>query len=229
MINKSQTFILPTSHGKEISRFIDHTLLKPDVSEKDIEKLCEEALFYNFAAVCVTPVMVVTAASCLAGSNIKVCTVVSFPFGTSTTTVKQFETEIAIQNGAREIDMVAAIWAIKESKWRIVEHDIKSVVQTASGITVKVIIETCLLNKEEIKTVSNIIKEAGAHYVKTSTGFSTGGATIADITLIRKCVGENFGIKASGGIKTFDAAIQMIKAGANRIGTSSAVAIVTQR
>lgn len=208
-----------------IARRIDHTDLKPDTTTPAIVQLCKEALEFGFASVCVNPVHVKTASEQLAGSKIAVCTVIGFPLGTNSSGTKAFETINAMKEGATEFDMVLQVWALKEKKYDLVINDIKGVVTAASGNIVKVIIETCLLSDDEKKKASLLVKEAGAHFVKTSTGFSDGGATVEDISLIRETVGPEFGVKASGGIKTREQAEKMILAGATRIGTSSGVKI----
>jgi len=216
-----------TEAGRKLAPLIDHTLLKPDATEQKVELLCAEALKYGFASVCVNPALARAASRCLAGSPVKVCVVAGFPLGATVTPAKCRETESAIQDGAREIDMVMSIWAAKQGNWFMVEHDIQQVVRAAAGIPVKVILETCLLTDEEKRTACRVAVTVGAQFVKTSTGFSTGGATVADVRLLRACVGPKFGVKASGGIKTTQSALQMVEAGANRLGTSASVAIVT--
>jgi deoxyribose-phosphate aldolase len=211
----------------ELNKYIDHTLLKPDATQEMIDKLCEEAKQYRFASVCVNPIWVSRAAKALVGSDVKVCTVIGFPLGANTPAVKAAETRDAISNGAQEVDMVINIGAIKSGNWDLVKEDIRAVVEAANGVLVKVILETGLLTDEEKQTACNICVEAGADYVKTSTGFGPGGATVEDIALMRETVGPDIGVKASGGVRTTEAALAMIKAGASRIGTSSGVAIVT--
>ncbi len=205
---------------------IDHTLLKADATQSQIEKICEEALQYKFASVCVNPTWVKLSAEKLANSEVKVCTVIGFPLGATTSQVKAFETKDAIQNGATEIDMVINIGALKNKQYDLVLNDIKEVVTAANGTLVKVIIETCLLTDEEKVKACELSKEAGAHFVKTSTGFSTGGATAEDIALMRKTVGPSIGVKASGGVRNLEDMKKMIEAGATRIGASSGVAIM---
>lgn len=210
-----------------MQEFIDHTLLKPEVGNKEIIKICEEAREYKFASVCVNPYYASLVRKELEGTNVKTCVVVGFPLGANTKEVKAFETKQAIENGAQEIDMVINIGALKSKEYDVVEDDIKAVVDEAEGkAIVKVIIETCLLNDEEKIKVCTIAKKVGAHFVKTSTGFSTGGATVDDIKLMRKTVGEKVGVKASGGVRTREDARAVIEAGANRIGASSSIAIV---
>ncbi|KGR81483.1 deoxyribose-phosphate aldolase [Lysinibacillus odysseyi] len=206
---------------------IDHTLLKADATRPQIEKLCEEAKKYVFASVCVNPTWVKYSAELLAGTEVKVCTVIGFPLGASTSAVKAFETKDAIANGAGEIDMVINIGALKNGEYDLVRDDIKAVVDAANGTLVKVIIETCLLTEEEKVKACQLSVEAGADYVKTSTGFSTGGATAEDIALMRKTVGPDLGVKASGGVRNLEDMKKMIENGATRIGASSGVAIMT--
>lgn len=210
-----------------IAAMIDHTLLKPDATVEQVKKLCSEAKENRFASVCINPSYVPLASQLLFGSGVKVCTVIGFPLGATTTKTKVFETKEAIENGATEVDMVINIGAVKSGDYDLVKSDIEAVVLAAKGkALVKVIIETCLLTDEEKVTVCTICKMAGADFVKTSTGFSTGGATVEDISLMRKVVGTEMGVKASGGIKSSEAAYSMINAGANRLGTSSGIAIV---
>ena len=210
-----------------IAKMIDHTLLKADTTKAQIMKLCEEAKQYGFASVCVNPTWVATAAELLKGTDVKVCTVIGFPLGASTPETKAFETKNAIENGAEEVDMVINIGALKDGNDDLVERDIRAVVEAAKGkALVKVIIETCLLTEEEKVRACQLAVKAGADYVKTSTGFSTGGATTEDVALMRKTVGKNIGVKASGGVRDIKSAMAMIEAGATRIGTSSGVAIV---
>ena len=205
---------------------IDHTLLKADTTRPQIEKLCEEAKKYVFASVCVNPTWVKYSAELLAGTEVKVCTVIGFPLGASTSAVKAFETKDAIANGAGEIDMVINIGALKNGEFDVVRDDIKAVVEAANGTLVKVIIETCLLTEEEKVKACQLSVEAGADFVKTSTGFSTGGANAEDIALMRKTVGPDLGVKASGGVRNLEDMKKMIENGATRIGASSGVAIM---
>jgi deoxyribose-phosphate aldolase len=212
-----------------LAKIIDHTLLKPQATEKDIAKLVAEAKSSGFASVCVNPCWVAFAARELTGTGVKVCTVIGFPLGATTTAVKVFETQDAIANGASEVDMVIAIGALKAGEDATVEADIHAVVEAADGkAVVKVIIETCLLTDEEKVRICRMAVKAGADFVKTSTGFSTGGATAEDVTLMRKTVGEKMGVKASGGIRNREDLERMVAAGANRIGTSAGVEIVKQ-
>ncbi|MER1986097.1 MAG: deoxyribose-phosphate aldolase [Solibacillus sp.] len=205
---------------------IDHTLLKPEATRDQIEKICAEAKQYVFASVCVNPTWVKQASQLLAGTEVKVCTVIGFPLGANTSAVKAFETKDAIANGAGEIDMVINIGALKAGEFDIVRDDIKAVVDAANGTLVKVIIEACLLTDEEKVKACELSVEAGADFVKTSTGFSTGGATAADIALMRKTVGPDLGVKASGGVRSLEDMKLMIENGATRIGASSGVAIM---
>lgn len=210
-----------------IASTIDHTLLKPESTREQVEKLCAEAKEYNFASVCVNPTWVKLSAQLLEGTPVKVCTVIGFPLGASTPTTKAFETADAIENGAGEIDMVLNIGALKTNDTELVKRDIEAVVQSAKGkAIVKVILETCLLSKEEIKLACQLAKEAQADFVKTSTGFSTGGATIEDVSLMREVVGPNMGVKASGGVRSLEDVEKMLQAGATRIGASSGVQIM---
>ena len=205
---------------------IDHTLLKADATRDQIEKICTEAKQYVFASVCVNPTWVKYSAELLAGTDVKVCTVIGFPLGASTSAVKAFETKDAIANGAGEIDMVINIGALKNGEFDVVRDDIKAVVDAANGTLVKVIFETCLLTEEEKVKACELSVEAGADFVKTSTGFSTGGATAEDIALMRKTVGPDLGVKASGGVRSLEDMKRMIDNGATRIGASSGVAIM---
>ncbi len=206
---------------------IDHTLLKQDATKQQIEKLCAEAKEYLFASVCVNPTWVKTSAELLTGTPVKVCTVIGFPLGASTPETKAYETKDAIQNGAGEIDMVLNVGALKSEDLALVKRDIEAVVEAAKGkAIVKVILETCLLTKEEIKVASQLSKASGADFVKTSTGFSTGGATVEDVTLMREVVGPNLGVKASGAVRSLEDVEKMIEAGATRIGASSGVQIM---
>lgn len=212
----------------DIARYIDHTNLKPYASREDIIKLCEEAKEYNFYAVCVNPYRVKLAKQQLEGSDIKVATVIGFPLGATPTEVKVFEARKALEDGADELDMVINIGALKDGDYEYVKNDIAEVVKVAHerGAEVKVIIETCYLTEEEKIKACELAKEAGADFVKTSTGFGTGGATVEDVRLMREIVGPSMGVKAAGGIRTREQALTMIEAGATRIGTSSGVEIV---
>lgn len=210
----------------KLNKYIDHTLLKADASQEQIETLIEEAKKYDFASVCVNPTWVNFAAQALKATYVKVCTVIGFPLGANTPELKAFETSDAIQNGANEIDMVINIGALKSRNFDLVERDIRAVVEAAKGTLVKVIIETCLLTDDEKVKACQIAQKAGADFVKTSTGFSTGGATVEDVALMRKTVGPDMGVKASGGARSYEDALAFIKAGATRIGASSGVAIM---
>ncbi|SJZ51678.1 deoxyribose-phosphate aldolase [Selenihalanaerobacter shriftii] len=212
--------------NQEISNMIDHTILNADAIEEDIKTKCQEAKEYNFASVCVNPSFVKLASEELKGSSVKVCTVIGFPLGMNTTKVKAFEVKNAIKNGAQELDMVINLGAVKSEVWNIVKDDIKEVVAVSSDNIVKVIIETCYLNDEEKRKACQVVKEAGADFVKTSTGFGTGGATIDDVKLMKEVVGDELEVKASGGIRSLEDAKQMIEAGATRIGASSGVKII---
>lgn len=205
---------------------IDHTALKADTTKEAITTLCKEAKEYEFASVCVNPTWVSYCAELLKGASVKVCTVIGFPLGANTPETKVFETTNAINNGADEIDMVINIGALKDRNYELVAKDIKSVVEAAKGKCVKVIIETCLLTKEEIEKVCTIAHDAKATFVKTSTGFSTGGATIEDVALMKKTVGAALEVKASGGVRSFQDMVNVVEAGATRIGTSSGVSLV---
>lgn len=212
----------------EKANMIDHTLLKADATKDDIVRLAEEAKKYGFASVCVNPFWVKTAYEILKDTDVKVCTVIGFPLGATTSEVKAFETANAIQNGAKEVDMVINIGALKKRDLELVENDIRAVVEAAKGkALVKVIMEACLLTEEEKVLACQLAVKAGADFVKTSTGFSTGGATVEDVALMRKTVGPDFGVKASGGIRNAEDFLAMEKAGANRIGASAGVKIVT--
>jgi deoxyribose-phosphate aldolase len=214
----------------EVARYIDHTLLKPEASRAEIEKLCQEARAYGFASVCVNPTWVKECAFALYGSPVKVCTVVGFPLGATLPDVKAYETRRAVFDGATEIDMVINIGALKSGDDALVRRDIAAVVEAAheACAIVKVIIEAVLLADEEKVRACRLAKEAGADFVKTSTGFSKGGATVADIALMRQTVGGALGVKAAGGVKDLNAAREMIAAGATRIGASAGVAIVQE-
>lgn len=209
-----------------VNKYIDHTVLKPETTKSQILTLCEEAKQYDFASVCVNPTWVSTCAEQLKGTDVKVCTVIGFPLGATLKEVKAFETKCAIEAGATEIDMVINVGAVKDQNWELVYEDIKAVVDAANGVLVKVIIETCLLTDEEKVKACEMSVKAGANFVKTSTGFSTGGATAADVALMRQTVGENVGVKASGGVRTAEDMKTMVEAGANRIGTSGGVSLV---
>jgi deoxyribose-phosphate aldolase len=211
----------------EINQMIDHTILKADATEADVLRIIEEAKKYNFFSVCINPCWVSLAKEELAGTDVAVCTVIGFPLGANTSEVKAYEAADAITNGATEVDMVINVGALKSKQYKKVLKDIQAVVEAAKDkALVKVIIETALLTDEEKVKVCELAKEAGADFVKTSTGFSTGGATVADVALMRKTVGPDMGVKASGGIHNEQEARAMIEAGATRIGTSAGVAIM---
>ena len=210
-----------------IAKYIDHTMLKADATPKEIERLCHEANDYSFYAVCVNPCYVSLAKS-LVSSGIHVASVVGFPLGSTSTAAKSSETSFAVRDGATEIDMVINVGWLKAGLHSQVESDIRAVVTAAGNVPVKVIIETALLSDADKVIVCELAKAAGAAYVKTSTGFSSGGATLADVALMRVTVGPNLGVKASGGVRTLEATLAMIEAGASRIGTSSGVAIVEE-
>jgi deoxyribose-phosphate aldolase len=217
---------MPRLTQSALAAMIDHTLLKAEAVPAEIEKLCKEAVRHNFATVCVQPYRVNMAANFVHGSNVKVCTVIGFPLGANTSPVKAMETIKALADGAREFDMVINLGALKERNTGDVEGDIRAVVKAAQGNIVKVILETCLLTNEEVALACQLSEAAGAHFVKTSTGFSKGGATRDHVSLMRKIVGDRLGVKASGGIRDRKTFIQMIEAGATRIGTSSGVALL---
>ena len=209
-----------------LSSLIDHTNLRPDALHSDIEILCKEAVQYKFASVCINPVYVSYAKSILKDENPKVCSVVGFPLGADSEEMKYAEARFLIFQGVDEIDMVMNIAFLKERKLDLVKNEIKKVVEAADGNCVKVIIETSLLNQDEKALACNIVMESGAAFVKTSTGFSSSGATLEDVRLIKKLVGDRVGIKASGGIKTKNEALKLIEAGSTRIGTSRGVEII---
>lgn len=213
--------------ANNVAAMIDHTLLKPEATKGQIETLCQEAKENQFFSVCVNPTWVSAAKELLKGSNVKVCTVIGFPLGATTSETKAFETKNAIEHGADEVDMVINIGALKDHNDVLVENDIRAVVDAAKGKALtKVIIETSLLTKDEKIRACELAVKAGADYVKTSTGFSTGGATFEDIALMRETVGPIIGVKASGGVRSTEDAQKMIEAGATRIGASSSVAII---
>jgi deoxyribose-phosphate aldolase len=211
----------------DLSRYIDHTLLRPEASRTDIEALCTQAREHAFKSVCLNRLWVETASGLLEGSDVLVCSVVGFPLGATSSTVKAREAAEAVRAGAGEIDMVLAVGLLKQGDREAVRDDIAAVVQACEGRTVKVILETALLDDEEKVSGCRLSREAGAHFVKTSTGFGPGGATLEDVALMRSTVGDSMGVKASGGIRTAPHVDAFIGAGANRIGTSSGVAIVT--
>jgi deoxyribose-phosphate aldolase len=223
------TPVLPAFKGKDsdLAAYIDHTLLKAEADQAEVERLCQEASQYGFFSVCVNPMWVSLCSRLLKSSNVKVCTVIGFPLGATTSATKAFETREAIQNGADEIDMVMNIGKMKSRDFDFVKADIKAVVDAAAGTLVKVILETALLSREEIIIACRLSKEAGAHFVKTSTGFSKAGATVEHIKLMRTAVGPEMGVKASGGVRNTANARELIAAGANRIGASASIAICT--
>ena len=210
----------------KLNKYIDHTLLKQDATVEQIDRLLSEAKDYDFASVCVNPCWVAHAKSGLENTDVKVCTVVGFPLGAITSAVKSFETKEAIQNGADEIDMVINVGALKSGNADLVESDIRAVVEASGDKLVKVIIEACLLTDEEKVQACQLAQKAGADFVKTSTGFSTGGATLPDVKLMRQTVGPEMGVKAAGGARSYADAVAFVEAGATRIGTSSGVAIL---
>jgi deoxyribose-phosphate aldolase len=223
-----KTFADPTKIDQALAAMIDHTLLKPEASQAEIETLCREARAYGFCSVCVNTTWVARCRDLLQGSGVKVCCVVGFPLGAMATRSKAFEAQAACEDGADEVDMVLNIGAVKSGNWDLVEQDIRSVVEAAAGKVTKVILETGLLTEEEKVRACTLCKIAGASFVKTSTGFVKGSvATEADIALMRKTVGPLMGVKASGGVRSLADAKKMIAAGATRIGASSGVAIVT--
>lgn len=212
-----------------IAAYIDHTLLKQDAAAPQIDRLCAEAAQYHFASVCVNPWYVPRCVKHLQGTGVKVCTVVGFPLGATTTESKVFETLQAVRSGAEEIDMVMNVCAMKSGNTRAIEQEIQVLAAAVEGHAIlKVILETCLLTEEEKILACQIAKRAGADYVKTSTGFSTGGATVADVALMRRTVGPEMGVKAAGGIRDYATAKAMLDAGATRIGASAGIAIVQQ-
>lgn len=211
----------------ELAKYIDHTLLKPESTRADIARVCEEAKHYNTASVCVNPCWIGFVAEQLKGTDIKPCCVIGFPLGATLPEVKAFETAAAIRDGAKEVDMVINVGALRGAEFETVYEDIKGVVDAAKGkALVKVIIETCLLTDEEKVTACKLAKQAGADFVKTSTGFSTGGAKVEDVRLMRETVGPEMGVKASGGVRSKADAEAMIAAGATRIGASSSKKII---
>lgn len=211
---------------KQLAQYIDHTLLKPDATAKQIEDLCREAIEHKFWSVCVNGSRVAQAYALVEDSGVKVACTVGFPLGAMSPDVKRYEVEAAVDDGAQEIDVVLNIGKLKDGDDAAVLRELRDIVEAADERTVKVILETCLLSKEEKIRACKLVVESGAHFVKTSTGFSTAGATTHDVQLMREAVGPNFGVKASGGIKEAKIALAMIEAGATRLGTSSGVAIV---
>lgn len=212
--------------AKDLARFIDHTLLKPEVTSQQIRTLCEEAEKHQFFSVCVNSGFVALCSQVLKESSVQVCSVVGFPLGAMASSAKAFETDFAVNHGANEIDMVINLSALKDKNYALATSDIRAVVTAAQGKIVKVILETCLLTNEEKIVACKCSKEAGAHFVKTSTGFSTGGATLADVQLMKTTVGDSMQIKASGGIKNTQQALEYLAAGATRLGTSSGISLI---
>lgn len=210
-----------------LARLIDHTLLRADATLADVLRHCDEARRYLFCAVCVNPVHVALVAQALHGSGVKTCSVVGFPLGATTSRSKALEAEHAVRNGAAEIDMVIQLGALRDRRWDEVLVDIAAVRAASAGKVLKVIIETCLLTDDEKRIACRLSAEAGADFVKTSTGFSSGGATVEDVMLMRAVVGDALGVKASGGVRDGEAARALVAAGANRIGASSGIALVT--
>ncbi len=212
-----------------LAKYIDHTILKPDVSEEAVLKVCEEAKEYGFFSVCINPCFVKTVAKSLAGTDVKVTSVIGFPLGASTSEIKALEAKKAVEDGANEIDMVINVSALKDGKDDYVYEDILAVVNAIKGKAIlKVIIETCLLTDDEKRKACELSQKAGAQFVKTSTGFSTGGATAEDVALMKSVVGDALEVKASGGVRDYETAMKMVNAGATRIGASASIAIVTQ-
>ena len=210
----------------QLAQYIDHTALTAEKNEQDILTLCNEAIEHGFYSVCINSGYIPLAKEKLAGSNVKICTVVGFPLGANLTSVKTFETQESIKAGADEIDMVINVGWIKSQKWDTVKQDIQAVFDACDGTPLKVILETCLLTKDEIVKACEICKEIGVAFVKTSTGFNKGGATVEDVALMKQTVG-NIGVKASGGVRDTETALAMIKAGATRIGASAGIAIIS--
>jgi len=214
-----------SSIDKQLASIIDHTLLKADATKEQIDKLCQEAIEYGFKSVCVNPSYVALAANCLKEKQVEVCTVIGFPLGANSSAVKAYETQKAIQDGATEVDMVINVGALKSGDYDYVRNDIQQVVEAAQGKIVKVILETCLLSTEEKVLAAKICYEAGADFLKTSTGFSTGGATIEDVKLFKQTVPMK--VKAAGGIRSRSQALEFVAAGVDRIGTSAGISLVT--
>ena len=212
---------------KKLAGMMDHTILKATATPAQVEKVCKEALSIGAASVCINPANIPLAKKLLAGSDVKVCTVVGFPLGANTSETKAFETKDAIANGAQEIDMVINIGALLAGDEQVVLDDVKAVVRAAAGVVVKVIIETCYLSDAQKKTACELSLKAGAHFVKTSTGFGTGGATPQDIALMRSVVGDKMKVKASGGIRTYADAMAVVDASADRLGLSSSLEILS--
>ncbi|WP_197050583.1 deoxyribose-phosphate aldolase [Methanobacterium sp. SMA-27] len=213
---------------EKLASMIDHTNIKPDASVKDINNLCNDAMEYNFSSACVTPTNVALAHEILESTDVNVCSVIGFPFGANKSEIKAFEALVAVEDGAVELDMVMNIGALKSCADSLVKRDIEGVVESADGMVVKVILETALLTNSEKIRACNISKEAGADYIKTSTGIGYPGANIQDISLIRETVGQDMGVKASGGIRNLNTVLDMINAGASKIGTSTGPAIMKE-
>lgn len=226
---ENEEYVVPNAlEKKDIAAYIDHTILKSEIGKEGVKKICDEAKQYGFASVCVNPSMIAYAASELEGTDVTPCCVIGFPFGTQTPEAKAFEAGDAVKNGAKEVDMVINVGALKDRELDVCYRDIHEVVKAIDGrAALKVIIETCLLTDEEKVVICTIAKIAGAQFVKTSTGFSKGGATAEDVALMRATVGPCMGVKASGGIRSYEDAVKMIKAGASRLGCSAGVAIVS--
>ncbi len=210
----------------KFEKYFDHTILKPDATKAQVEKLCDEAIEHDFASVCVNECRTKLVAEKLKGTDVKVCTVIGFPLGAVSTAVKVFETKSAIEKGAEEIDMVINVGALKDGNYDYVYEDIRAVKEACGEVTLKVIIETCLLTDDEKRKVCELAVKAKADFVKTSTGFSTGGATAEDVALMKEAVAGNAKVKASGGIRDYETAKKMIEAGADRLGTSAGVALL---
>ena len=208
------------------TKLFDHTILKADATRKDVKRVCDEAMAYSFCSVCVNSYYVPYVANLLHGSDVKICSVVGFPLGAMSTRAKALEAKIAVMDGADEIDMVINVGALKDRDYSVVLEDIKAVKEACGERILKVIIETCLLTDDEKVKACELAKEAGADFVKTSTGFSTGGATLPDVKLMRQTVGPDMGVKAAGGARSYADAVAFVEAGATRIGTSSGVAIL---
>lgn len=213
--------------SSDLAQFIDHTLLRANAKVSEFKTLCNEAQSYSFYSVCVNSSRIVYVANELRNTDVKICSVIGFPLGAMSSESKAFEAKTAVDQGADEIDMVLNIGALKEKNFSFVREDIEMVRLTIPGVVLKVIIETCLLNDDEKRIACKLAVEAGADFVKTSTGFSTGGATVEDIALMREVVGVSIGVKASGGIRTADDALSMLHAGATRIGSGNGVAVIT--
>ncbi len=231
--SESSLDVSQTANSKEsktLASLIDHTLLKPEANQSEIVNLCAEAREWNFASVCINPYWVSVAAEALAGSPVKVCTVIGFPLGANAPAIKLAEAEVALLQGAGELDMVQNIGALRSGQMDAVRKDIADLAVLAHkrGSILKVILETCLLTEEQKITACRLAAESGADFVKTSTGFSSGGATTSDVKLMRDTVGPDLGVKASGGVRTLSAVYAMVSAGATRIGTSSGVSIMRE-